>query len=70
MSKQATDKENKVHDLVIIGAGPAGLAAGIYSGRGGLDTVLLDMMGGAGLEESHYYNLAAGIVALHIGYKY
>lgn len=31
---------------------------------------LLDMMGSAGLEESHYYNLAAGIVALHIGYKY
>ena len=31
---------------------------------------LLDMMGRAGLEDSHYYNLAAGIVALHIGYKY
>jgi len=31
---------------------------------------LLDMMGCAGLEDSHYYNLAAGIVALHIGYKY
>jgi demethylmenaquinone methyltransferase/2-methoxy-6-polyprenyl-1,4-benzoquinol methylase len=31
---------------------------------------LLDMMGLAGLENSHYYNLAAGIVALHIGYKY
>ena len=31
---------------------------------------LLDMMGLAGLEDGHYYNLAAGIVALHIGYKY
>ena len=31
---------------------------------------LLDMMSGAGLEDSHYYNLAGGIVALHIGYKY
>jgi demethylmenaquinone methyltransferase/2-methoxy-6-polyprenyl-1,4-benzoquinol methylase len=31
---------------------------------------LLKMMGRAGLEDSHYYNLAAGIVALHIGYKY
>jgi demethylmenaquinone methyltransferase/2-methoxy-6-polyprenyl-1,4-benzoquinol methylase len=31
---------------------------------------LLQMMGRAGLEDSHYYNLAAGIVALHIGYKY
>jgi len=31
---------------------------------------LCDMMDRAGLEDSHYYNLAAGIVALHIGYKY
>ncbi|HUT99966.1 MAG TPA: thioredoxin-disulfide reductase [Myxococcota bacterium] len=38
----------RVYDLVVIGAGPAGLAAGIYAGRGGLDVVLLDMMGGGG----------------------
>lgn len=38
----------RVHDLVVIGAGPAGLAAGIYAGRGGMDVVLLDMMGGGG----------------------
>lgn len=31
---------------------------------------LLDRMTEAGLEDSHYYNLAGGIVALHIGYKY
>jgi demethylmenaquinone methyltransferase / 2-methoxy-6-polyprenyl-1,4-benzoquinol methylase len=31
---------------------------------------LLDMMSSAGLEDSHYFNLAGGIVALHIGYKY
>jgi demethylmenaquinone methyltransferase/2-methoxy-6-polyprenyl-1,4-benzoquinol methylase len=31
---------------------------------------LRDMMSGAGLEDSHYFNLAGGIVALHIGYKY
>lgn len=40
--------EGKVHDLVILGGGPAGMAAGIYAGRGGLDAVLLDMMGGGG----------------------
>jgi thioredoxin reductase (NADPH) len=40
--------DDKVHDLVIAGAGPAGMAAGIYAGRGGLDAVLLDMMGGGG----------------------
>ena len=31
---------------------------------------LLDLMAEAGLEDSHYYNLAGGVVALHIGYKY
>jgi len=31
---------------------------------------LLDMMAAAGLEDSHHHNLAGGIVALHIGYKY
>ena len=31
---------------------------------------LLGRMNAAGLEDSHYYNLAGGVVALHIGYKY
>jgi demethylmenaquinone methyltransferase/2-methoxy-6-polyprenyl-1,4-benzoquinol methylase len=31
---------------------------------------LLNMMDKAGLEDCHYYDLAGGIVALHIGYKY
>ncbi len=30
-------------DIVIIGGGPAGLTAGIYAGRGQLDTVVLEM---------------------------
>lgn len=33
---------SKVKDLVIIGGGPAGLAAGIYGMRSGLDTLLLE----------------------------
>ena len=32
----------KVYDLIIIGAGPAGLAAGIYAGRARLDTLLIE----------------------------
>lgn len=36
------------HELGIIGAGPAGLSAGIYGKRAGLDVVLLDMDFGGG----------------------
>lgn len=31
---------------------------------------MLDLMTQAGLEDSHYFNLSGGIVALHMGYKY
>ncbi|WP_455645806.1 NAD(P)/FAD-dependent oxidoreductase [Methanosphaera sp.] len=31
-----------MYDLVIIGAGPAGLTAGIYAGRAGLNAIILD----------------------------
>jgi len=33
-----------MHDLIIIGAGPAGLTAGIYAGRYRLDTLVLEKM--------------------------
>jgi thioredoxin reductase (NADPH) len=32
----------KVYDLIIIGAGPAGLSAGIYAGRALLDTLIIE----------------------------
>ena len=32
----------KIYDLIIIGAGPAGLAAGLYAGRARLDTLLIE----------------------------
>jgi demethylmenaquinone methyltransferase/2-methoxy-6-polyprenyl-1,4-benzoquinol methylase len=31
---------------------------------------LISLMGEAGLEDSHYFNLSGGIVALHVGYRY
>jgi len=36
------------YDLIIVGGGPAGLTAGIYAGRQGMKTVILEMMTGAG----------------------
>ncbi|MBU4535384.1 MAG: FAD-dependent oxidoreductase [Euryarchaeota archaeon] len=42
----------KSYDIIIIGAGPAGLAAGIYAGRQGTSTLILEKgpAGGLGLE--------------------
>lgn len=36
------------YDLIIVGGGPAGLTAGIYAGRQGMNTLILEMMTGAG----------------------
>ena len=35
----------KIYDVVIVGAGPAGLSAGIYAGRGNLSTLILEKVG-------------------------
>lgn len=34
--------ENELYDVVIIGAGPAGMGAAVYAVRAGLKTVVLD----------------------------
>jgi len=34
----------EIHDLIIIGAGPAGLTAALYAGRSRLDTLLIEKM--------------------------
>ena len=34
-----------IYDLIILGAGPAGLAAGLYGGRYRLDTLLIETGG-------------------------
>jgi thioredoxin reductase (NADPH) len=39
---------DKVTDLTVIGAGPAGLAAAVYGASEGLDTLLLDAVGAGG----------------------
>ena len=32
----------KIYDVIILGAGPAGLSAGLYSGRNRLDTLIIE----------------------------
>jgi thioredoxin reductase (NADPH) len=41
--------ETRNYDIAILGAGPAGLTAGIYAGRGGLRTVIIEKMMPGGL---------------------
>ena len=41
-------EQDTVADLLIVGAGPAGLAAAVYGASEGLDTVLLDEIGAGG----------------------
>ena len=33
---------HEIYDVIILGAGPAGLTAGLYAGRGGLRTLILE----------------------------
>src|SRR5690625_3927498 len=34
--------EERIYDVIIIGAGPAGMTAGIYASRGNLDTLMIE----------------------------
>jgi thioredoxin reductase (NADPH) len=40
--------QEDLHDLVVVGAGPAGLAAGVYGASEGLDTIVLDAIATGG----------------------
>ena len=53
----------KLYDLIIIGAGPAGLAAGIYAGRAMLDTLIIekDFEGGQIIQTSEIENYPGSI---------
>ena len=45
----------KIYDVVIVGAGPAGLTAGIYAGRGNLSTLILEKEGIGSMIMTHLY---------------
>ncbi|HRS62462.1 MAG TPA: thioredoxin-disulfide reductase [Spirochaetota bacterium] len=46
--------EDKIYDVVIIGAGPAGLTAGIYGARAGLDIVIIEKFAPGGQVVNSY----------------
>ena len=52
-----------VYDIIIIGAGPAGLAAGLYAGRSRLNTLILekDSVGGQIMITSEIENYPGGM---------
>lgn len=33
---------DKIYDLIIVGSGPAGLAAGIYANRANIDFIIIE----------------------------
>ncbi len=61
-----TQASNPFYDLIIVGAGPAGLAAGVYGGSEGLNTLLIERQapGGQAGESSrieNYLGFPAGL---------
>ncbi|HEX7542627.1 MAG TPA: FAD-dependent monooxygenase, partial [Patescibacteria group bacterium] len=44
-------EENKIRDLVIIGAGPAGLSASVYASRYGIKHVIIGLLPGGLISE-------------------
>src|SRR5262245_4690205 len=65
------DVPDELFDLVIVGAGPAGLAAAVYAGSEGLRTMVLDMVGPGGQAGSsskieNYMGFPAGLSGVEL----
>ena len=64
----AAHRDDLVHDLVVIGAGPAGLAAAVYAASEGIDTCVVDTFApggqaGTSLRIENYLGFPTGILA-------
>ena len=57
MPQEGGGMEINMYDLIIIGAGPAGMSAAIYAARGGLKTLVLESMGVGG-QMNYTYEIA------------
>lgn len=55
---------NKMYDVIIIGSGPAGLAAGLYAGRARLSTLIIekDTEGGQIVQTAEIENYPGGVL--------
>lgn len=67
-----SEVENRVHDLVIVGAGPAALSAAIYTTREDIETVLFEKAVPGGLISTtdwvdNYPGFPEGIAGLELG---
>jgi thioredoxin reductase (NADPH) len=63
--------EKKVYDLIIVGAGPAGLAAAVYGGSEGLSTLVLEReaaggQAGASMRIENYLGFPTGITGAEL----
>ena len=63
--------EQTVYDLVVVGSGPAGLAAAVYGGSEGLNTVVLERTGpggqaGRSMRIENYLGFPTGITGLEL----
>jgi thioredoxin reductase (NADPH) len=66
-----TPVPNRIFDLVVIGAGPAGLAAAVYGSSEGVDTLIVDASGAGGQAGSsscieNYLGFPSGVSGLEL----
>lgn len=57
------ENQEKIYDIIIVGAGPAGLTAGIYASRGNLSTLILEKDGIGSMIMTHQVDNYPGFKA-------